>query len=413
MSKEEIRLAKRKLRKQLRRESKLYKKNQSSLSQSATSTPSKSATSTLSQSVTPTLSHSAISTTSQSSTSTPSQSSTPTLSQSVIECVQEKTPPSIGPATNGYESDTESDCEIIEVDNPIIVLDDDCVNEPDQENESANENFEQITVNESSAPANAPEDTVATISDSTVQNSVIEEETPPEPVPLFFIDKDPNTNCTAPIYEIAPVKEVTNNNNMAFKNFRITFANNGANNAANLPFTPNPLLSSTRLNESMDDSGASGISNNDSFSASGSGSGSASSSTPIKNFHISINSTIENTPKRTVITATKAAQKQQSDNADAGIVTKSRKRKLQKENREEPPSKKSSTDVIVLNDTISDEDSVIFVSETANAQKRNRISGNGQGYSGKAADFISLRNDTASQRKKAVSFFYKKVFSLS
>lgn len=405
MSKEEIRLAKRQLRKRLRRESKLYKKNQSSLSQSITSTPSKSATSTLSQS--------AISTPSQSLTSTPSQSATPTLSQSVIECVQEKTPPSIGPATNGYESDTESDCEIIEVDNPVIVLDDDCVNEPDQENESANENIEQVTVNELSTPANAPEDTVATISDSTVQNSVIEEETLPEPVPLFFIDKDPNTNCTAPIYEIAPVKEVTNNNNMAFKNFRITFANNGANNAANLPFTPNPLLSSTRLNESMDDSGASGISNNDSFSASGSGSGSASSSTPIKNFHISINSTIENTPKRTVITAKKAAQKQQSDNADAGIVTKSRKRKLQKENREEPPSKKSSTDVIVLNDTISDEDSVIFVSETANVQKRNRISGNGHGYSGKAADFISLRNDTASQRKKAVSFFYKKVFSLS
>lgn len=331
------------------------------------------------------------------------QTFTASLSESVVESAPEQSVDTL----DGYESDSEpqSDCEIIEVETPIIVLDDD-INEPDQVNEASSKNAEVSTEIELSKTDETTESICATICDSTVkspENSVIEVESPSEPAQLFFVDKNPNTNFEAPIYDIASAKVADKNANMASKpqNIRITFGNTHSN--FEKTFTPNPLLSSTRLNASYDDS-ESGPSNNSSSSNSGSG----ATSTPVKNtptnFHISINSTCENGSTRTVSAAEKAAATTKQLPNSSNDVTKSRKRKAQKENREDPPSKKSSTDIIVLNDTISDEDSVVFVSETANVQKRNRIAdGNGPNYSGKAADFISLRNGTETQRRKSVS----------
>lgn len=330
----------------------------------------------------------------------------------MIECTPERTLEQTPPldVVDGYQSDSESesDCEIIEVDTPVIVLDDDCASEPNQVDQPISEGIEQSTSVDESGHKTGETQTGSETVTSTVCNddsvkstadSSIEVGTPDEPVQLFFVDKNPNTNFEAPIYDLAATQKTNTNGIMTStpKNFRITFTNTSTN--FERSFASNPLLSSTRLNGSVDD-GSGGAS---------SASSSTSNSNPntATNFHISINSTCENGSTRMVSVNKKvptAKEPPNNSNSDGKSNEKnSRKRKIEKENREEPPSKKSSTDVIVLNDTISDEDSVIFVSETANVQKRTRIAGNSPNYSGKAADFISLRDDKETQQPNTVS----------
>lgn len=335
-------------------------------------------------------------------------------------------------------SDSESDCEIIEQITPIIEIDidDDCVDEP-TESITQNETSETIESAVEQICASVPSNEVTTQLNSSFDSNVSTEgesivasrevttepkSKSPEPDALFFIDKNPATSFEAPIYEINPGPSTICNQNMA-QNLRITFQNKENHANFDNSFAPNPLLSSTHLNTSFGEieENTRSLSNND-----------LTPQQP-KNFHISINSTCENgisrrvsigktspnlSPNHADNNALSSSTRNNNNinnnndninkNSNNSSTPKAIKRKADHDVQAAPPSKRShseSSDVIILNDTITDEeDSVVFVSETLDHQKRNRIDiVRKNAARGKAADFISLRNDKPNQNMIAVS----------
>ncbi|XP_055324933.1 probable serine/threonine-protein kinase DDB_G0278845 [Sitodiplosis mosellana] len=371
----------------------------------------------------------------------------PTSSQdSLIVISPEKTKFLSNTQSTDY-SDSDSDCEIIEQETPIIEIDADDATEPNTQNETS-ETIDSALANATCASDPSDETTTepntqhtasvvscaSTEGEPTVASSEVNSEPKtksPEPTELFFVDKNPATSFEAPIYEIISGPSTNNAPNMA-QNFRITIQNKENNANLENSFAPDPLLSSTRLNLSFDE--VEEIT----------GSSSNNSSTPKQptNFHISINSTCENGPGRCVSVgkaspvATTTKWQQANANRNSGTSSygitlpvngnsngghnnnnnnknknnnnsgsssnssnnnnnnKSNKRKASTEIREEPPSKKShseSSDVIIVNDTIADEDdSVVFVSETLDHQNRNRVALARRFAASLAADYISL-----------------------
>lgn len=294
-------------------------------------------------------------------------------------------------------SGDDSDCEIIENITPVIVLDDECTNEIKDTstlNETNQTNItQQIEANETVTS------TTDTICDSTIKstettqdifvesNQSIETEKEPELEQLFFIDKNPGTEFTAPIYEIntQPISICTEN--MA-KNIKITFANKENHEHLDTSFAPNPLLSSTLmdLDAPMEENVTVSSSNE--------------SVTQPTNFCISINSTCDDNSSRHVSVSRKTSpvaavsnnnnsnESRSNNNSSKGI-----KRKALTENHDEPPSKKNhseSSDVILVNDNLSDDDSVIFVSEDIDKRKKNRFV---------ALDFLPLTNGKGNPKK--------------
>lgn len=381
------------------------------------------------------------------------------LQESLIVISPEKKKPVAISQSSTY-SECDSDCEIIEQETPIIEIDidEECANEAtesstqtktnetvtsavnetncasDSSNEIAIESNAQCIVSFESTATSTETEPTSLVSD---EINSIQKSKSPEPTELFFIDKNPATCFEAPLYEIYSAPITNTDQNMA-QNFRITVQNEKIANLEN-SFTPNPLLSSTHLNMSCDaiEESSGNSSNNE-----------ATQKQP-ENFHISINSTCENGPERSVIVSksspvaklTKWQQvnanrnngnttygsgqmvangssnhntnKNDKNNGDKNdknnnpgsnstainnhnksnnigsvssesnsIHNKSSppklaaKRKASIESRDEPPSKRShseSSDVIILNDSINDEDdSVVFVSETLDHQNRNR-----------------------------------------
>lgn len=308
-----------------------------------------------------------------------------------------------------HSSDSESDCEIIESITPLIVLDDDGIPEPKS---PVSETVTNSTVTSSECTEIQPSekssesDTNPTPKLDSQPDPEIEPEPeqepeprpdPEPPAPLFFIDKNPGTDFEAPIYEVNECIRAKDIETMAsnVRNIRINGPvnfKNKENEVTNDPiFTPNPLLSSTRLNDSLDEN-ANNPSNDSMTSASDT------------IFQISINSTCETEAKRkvTITRSPKPAEQALSNIGNNNNIEPSRpnKRKSGKDTPNEPPTKKNNTsNVIVLNDTISDaeEDSVVFVSETIERRNRNAILGRATKH--KALDYISLGNDSSNQQK--------------
>lgn len=263
------------------------------------------------------------------------------------------------------KSESESDCEIIEQVTPVIVLDDDFVDDK-SEHSGSNTDPTSQTINSSQ---------------TTEQSTQIFETTP-----LFFVDKNPGTNFETPIYELNSVTKP----NMA-QNFQITFHNQ--ENDANLDnsFAPNPILSSTRLNVSCDDP-----------ETSASNTSSDKAESKATNLCISINSTNDASRCVSLSKSPPIVAPAKLTNGSTNCFPQSMKRKAQNETEDEPSLKRKqceSSDVIVLNDTISDDESVVFVSETLEHQSRNRFNM----FRDRAADFISLTSDNANPNKNTVS----------
>lgn len=290
-------------------------------------------------------------------------------------------------------SGAESDCEIIENVTPLIVLDDDGLDEPKRSNSEtahSSTNTSSINISESS---NVQSSEILNESESNVElNSEPdrppdpdpEPEPEPEPVPLFFIDKNPGVDFEAPIYEVKEPETMS----ARARNIRITgpvkFTNKENEVSDETVFIPNPQLSSTRLNDSIDENGNTP----------------SNSMVTDTNLHISINSTCES---RTVtMTGSQKSEQALSNIGNTNTIEASRpnKRKSQKQTPDEPPVKKTNTsDVIVLNDTISDteEDSIVFVSETI--EKRNRSAILDRVNKNKALDYIALGNGSNNREK--------------
>lgn len=303
--------------------------------------------------------------------------------------------------TDDLYSEEESDCEIIENVTPLIVLDDDCTTEPQSPaSESVASNIVTNSVN-LSGHSNAQ----SSKTDESVEQEQVEPnlgiQSQPEPVtePLFYIDKNPCTTFEAPIYQVnervnpkkigemsSPIQNIRINGPVNFTNKE--------NEASNVTmFTPDPMLSSTRVDNLFDslDESAKSSSSNDSPESD-------------NNIHISINSTCETGESR-MVTASRNSPKA-PEYVLTGIhnnnnIEKSRpnKRKSEKKTEDEPLSKKNTPDVIVLNDTISDteEDSVVFVSETIERRNRAAILGNTNRHN-KALNYISLGNGSGNQK---------------
>lgn len=311
------------------------------------------------------------------------------------------------PNTHSDPFGSESDCEIIEDVTPIIVLDDDCTSESHQQ--TANESIDEVnetqqqTENETiTSITEINRENPINSTETTLESSLIETNTDPEPTALFYVDTNPSTNCEAPIYEINPELKTNSNENMSSMNGRnirvngpVCFTNKENQALDETLFNPNPLLSSTLLYDSI------------------TGSSDDSSSKDQSNLHITINSTCETGTLRSVTASssspsTSAEKLANISNNNNIYERRPNKRKAPKDVTEEPPAKKNLSDVIVLCDTISDaedEGSVVFVSETV--QKRNRNLGSKKE---KARDFISLRNDTANRTQNKVSTFLEHQF---
>lgn len=297
------------------------------------------------------------------------------------------------------ESSEGSDCEIIEDVTPVIVLDDDCTTDPiSPACESATNNT--VTNSVISSEQSEAQSKIDESDEKEEQEPELESQSPPVPVtePLFYIDKNPCTHFEAPIYqvnEIAKSKE-TDDMSSQIRNIRINGPvnfTNKENEASNVTmFTPDPMLSSTRVNNLFDsqDESAKSTSTDDPMSSD-------------NNIHISINSTCETGESRIVTSSRnspKVPEQALTSIGNNNNIEKSRpnKRKSEKKTEEEPPSKKNTPDIIVLNDTISDteEDSVVFVSETIERRNRSAILGKANGH--KALDYISLGNVSGNQK---------------
>lgn len=286
-------------------------------------------------------------------------------------------------------SDCESDCEIIENVTPVIVLDDEQSNDADQGSEtltnSTNETSESADNRESSA----------------------ETSTPVEAEPLFFIDTNPGyvpqAKSAAPVYSVSAVPlakddetkddETRDDDQMAnLRDIRITgpvcFANKENQAAFETTFAPDPQLSSTRLYDELSDESALGPTRDTPSQAT--------------NFVISINST--GALRRVSVHSPKAMLPKNSNGDDnlasngcdsAASTGRSRKRKATAD-QDEPPSKRFSSDVIVVNDTISDEESVVFISESSGSKAQGS----------KAQNYISLTNGRTIVSHIEVCFIY-------
>ncbi|XP_031620950.1 NEDD4-binding protein 1-like [Contarinia nasturtii] len=321
---------------------------------------------------------------------------------SIIEISPEKKQ-SIRNRNENSNSHSESDCEIIEQVTPLIVLDDDFINESSEQSARPNiqnETSETIKSTVNSIDASDINGTVIVVPNQTPNknNSLSSNEVttesnlqPPEEIPWFFEDKTPGcTDSEAPIYEINCASSTNNYQNMA-KKIQITFQNKENNVNFDNSFAPNPLLSSTHLNGSCDEMEASPENlSNDTCAPS-----------QANNLCITINSTGVNDISRQVSigkTSPIASEtaKSQMINASLENAQKMNKRKASNEIEKNEPALKRSrnepSDVIVVNDTISDEDdSVVFVSETLDHQNRNRIN------LLRAKNFISLSGDNSNR----------------
>lgn len=331
------------------------------------------------------------------------------------------------------DSQSESDCEIIENVTPVIILDDDYINE--QKSQTCKSGISTtVTSNISNDIIETTNTTVSESNQTNKSNQTNETNEPelestldssssipnPSSEPLFYIDKNPCTTFDAPIYQVNILKpnqfeEMSSNVRNIRINGPVNFTNK-ENEATNITiFTPNPMLSSTRVNDLFD-----GLDKNTS----------PSSNDEATNFHISINSTCEFGASR-VVTASRVSPIS-SDQPLTSIRNNNNiemerpiKRKAEQNADDEPAlkkstdnviafnksnSKKNTNEIIVLNDTMSDidEDSVVFVSETIH-EKRNRTTIIDQSNKHKALDYISI-NETNNQK---VRHYSNKILNLN
>lgn len=233
-----------------------------------------------------------------------------------------------------------------------------------------------------------------------------------EPAPLFFLDNTPSTDFTPPIYDI-DTKANPNEIMSQVRNIRISGPvsfTNKENHATNEPiFTPDPLLSSTRLNDTAEENGHILVDHNIS----------------IPMIHISIDSSCETGAKRKITVTDQASPKpscspkvtisttndnnNNSKNKNKSVnMPRASKRKADNNvgGEEQPPQKKNTSEVIVLDDTIldvdkdDDDDSVIFV--CTEKQKPHEIAA-GRNRK-KAANYIPINGNSSNQQ--SVSIYY-------
>lgn len=286
---------------------------------------------------------------------------------------------------------------------------------------------------------------------------------PKTPEPLFFVDRNPATDIelVAPIYDIKSIPSTnlgTNTDQNMAQNFRITVRNK--ENDANLDNSFVPPHSSTRLNISCSDIVESTCSSSDNDTAplaptnfhisinstgenetarqvfvgntspiasearaiNGNGNGGAKSDDGNKNNNnngrrpgsgraspivFDLVGDNGNGNSYSVKQSNNNGIKGNSNSNNKNAPPKAIKRKADNVVQQAPPTKRNtseSSDVIILNDTITDEeDSVVFVSETLDHQNRHRVAlARGNAAHGRAGDFISLRNTNANHKTNSV-----------
>lgn len=225
-----------------------------------------------------------------------------------------------------------------------------------------------------------------------------------EPKPLFFVDNTPSTDFTPPIYDI-DAKANPNEIMSQVRNIRISGPvsfTNKENHTVHELFTPDPMLSSTRLNDSIEENGHILVDHNVS----------------VPMIHISIDSSCETGATRKITVTDQASP---NSSPKVTINTKNNNNNTKNKNKpvnmpraskrkadnnvggEEPPQKKNASDVIVLDDTIldvdqEDDDSVIFVcSEKGKPHeivtRRNRK---------KAANYIPINGNSNNQQSVSI-----------
>lgn len=262
-----------------------------------------------------------------------------------------------------------------------------------------------------------------------------------EPKPLFFVDNTPNREITPPIYDIDT--EASPNEIMSqVRNIRISGPvsfTNKENHVTHEPiFTPDPLLSSTRLNNSLDESSHILVDHNvsipmitisiDSSCETGASRKitvdrtSPNPSSPkspklaiIANkplspklaitvnkpsspkLAVTVNKPLTpNSPKLTITTTNNNNNHSKNKNKPVDIP-RARKRKADKTIViEEPAQKRNASDIIVLDDTIldvdqEDDDSVIFVSAIPARQNKQ-----------KAANYIPINGNSNKQQSVCI-----------
>lgn len=238
---------------------------------------------------------------------------------------------------------------------------------------------------------------------------------------MFFVDNKPSTNFTPPIYDI-DTKVKPNEVMSQVRNIRIsgpvsfTKKDNQNRVAHEVIFAPDPMLSSTRLNDSLDENAHILTDHNDTMPPA---------------IHISIDSSCESGATRKVtvnraspksslpkmIVTTKNVINNNNNNSindnDSSATTntntknpvvtpKAAKRKADSSTGSvEPPKKKNTSDVIVLDDTILDvdkidDDSVVFVSETMVTPMQHQILA--RSCKKKAANYIPINGNSSQQQ---------------
>lgn len=217
-----------------------------------------------------------------------------------------------------------------------------------------------------------------------------------EPKLLFFVDNKPSTYFTPPIYDIDT--EVKPNEIMSqVRNFRISgsvsFTNKeNQNRVTHEPiFAPDPMLSSTRLNDSLDENEhilgnhnvtmppAIQISINSSCESGATRKVTVDRASPKSSIpkmiittknHVNTNTSDNNSSSSSITNNNGIVIKTITNTAKPVVTLRATKRKADNNSSNvEPPKKKNVSDVIVLDDTILDvekvdDDSVVFVSET-------------------------------------------------
>lgn len=238
-----------------------------------------------------------------------------------------------------------------------------------------------------------------------------------DPKVLFFVDNKPSTNFTPPIYDIDT--EVKPNEVMSqVRNIRIsgpvsfTKKDNQNRVAHEVIFAPDPMLSSTRLNDSLVENDHILTDHHDTMPPA---------------IHISIDSSCESgatrkvtvdrtSPKssipKMIVTTKNIINNNINDNDNTAktntntknpvVTPKTAKRKADSSTGSvEPPKKKNTSDVIVLDETILDvdkidDDSVVFVSETMVTPKEHQILA--LSSKKKAANYIPINGNSSQQR---------------
>lgn len=249
------------------------------------------------------------------------------------------------------ENESLSDCEIIEQVTPIIVLDD--------EDDVNNENTEIVQAEQSCIVC---EDTIVnneSNSDELAKSNVEDE-------PLFFEDKNPCAEFKTPIYQVKQAslvcdlkkKKLTTKTVPKSKQIEVVVPSTSVvedshiNNLLNeMPFQPNPALSSTRmeqLNDSLDADNSVVLLNQSADSSVENGSGECTGTSSTNRIEIMSVGSIDHNENSTI------------------------KRKTSSIMLNGEPVEKRPKDVVVIDDTVSDdEDSVVFVSETIQFKRPN------------------------------------------